>query len=127
MSNRTYFILHAVIYAAFALFLFFTPQLIWPMYGVQINDRFALFLSQHNSIFLGGIAIWSWLVRDVDHGNPLVKSLICGLLATNLLGFVVTLYACFIGVFSDFGWSDPMFFAVLSLISLVQLKKQDKS
>lgn len=124
MNNKTYFTLHAVIYAAFALFLFFIPQLMWPMYGLEVNDRFALFLSQHNSIFLGGIAIWSWLVRNVSQDNPLVKSLISGLLATNLLGVIITLYACIIGIFSGFGWSDPIFFAVMSVASLIQLKKQ---
>ena len=68
MNNKTFLSLHGVIYAGFAFALFFLPTVMWPMYGVEINDKYAYFLSQHTSIFLGGIAAITWLLRDIEPG-----------------------------------------------------------
>ena len=123
MTNRTFLTVHGVIYTLFAFALFFVPTMMWPMYGVQINDQYALFLSQHTSIFLGGIAAVSLMLRDVESGNT-AKQLFKALLVTNLLGVVITTYAGITGVFVGFGWSDPAFFLLLSVLTFLQLKKQ---
>ncbi|WP_045494014.1 hypothetical protein [Vibrio hyugaensis] len=123
MTNRTFLTVHGVIYTLFAFALFFVPTMMWPMYGVQINDQYALFLSQHTSIFLGGIAAVSLMLRDVESGNT-VKQLFKALLVTNLLGVVITAYAGITGVFVGFGWSDPAFFLLLSALTFIQWKKQ---
>ncbi|HHK8566150.1 TPA: hypothetical protein ACQYCS_001703 [Vibrio parahaemolyticus] len=122
-TNRTFLTVHGVIYTVFAFALFFVPTMIWPMYGVQINDQYALFLSQHTSIFLGGIAAVSLMLRDVEPSNT-AKQLFKALLVTNLLGVVITTYAGITGVFVDFGWSDPIFFVSLSLLTYKQLRVQ---
>ncbi|EHR6780761.1 hypothetical protein [Vibrio parahaemolyticus] len=122
-TNRTFLTVHGVIYTVFAFALFFVPTMIWPMYGVQINDQYALFLSQHTSIFLGGIAAVSLMLRDVEPSNT-AKQLFKALLVTNLLGVVITTYAGITGVFVDFGWSDPAFFLLLSALTFIQWKKQ---
>ncbi|MFL0986916.1 hypothetical protein [Vibrio parahaemolyticus] len=123
MTNRTFLTVHGVIYTVFAFALFFVPTMMWPMYGVQINDQYALFLSQHTSIFLGGIAAVSLMLRDVEPSNT-AKQLFKALLVTNLLGVVITTYAGIRGVFVDFGWSDPAFFLLLSALTFIQWKKQ---
>ncbi|TDE22519.1 hypothetical protein E1100_15185 [Vibrio owensii] len=123
MTNRTFLTVHGVIYTLFAFALFFVPTMMWPMYGVQINDQYALFLSQHTSIFLGGIAAVSLMLRDVESGNT-AKQLFKALLVTNLLGVVITTYAGITGVFVGFGWSDPAFFLLLSALTFIQWKKQ---
>lgn len=123
MTNRTFLTVHGAIYTVFAFALFFVPTMMWPMYGVQINDQYALFLSQHTSIFLGGIAAVSLMLRDVESGNT-AKQLFKALLVTNLLGVVITTYAGIIGVFVGFGWSDPAFFLLLSALTFIQWKKQ---
>ncbi|WP_434529303.1 hypothetical protein [Vibrio sp. K4] len=123
MTNRTFLTVHGVIYTLFAFALFFVPAMMWPMYGVQINDQYALFLSQHTSIFLGGIAAVSLMLRDVESGNT-AKQLFKALLVTNLLGVVITTYAGITGVFVGFGWSDPAFFLLLSALTFLQWKKQ---
>ncbi|TOJ50848.1 hypothetical protein CGI38_01350 [Vibrio parahaemolyticus] len=122
-TNRTFLTVHGVIYTVFAFALFFVPTMMWPMYGVQINDQYALFLSQHTSIFLGGIAAVSLMLRDVEPSNT-AKQLFKALLVTNLLGVVITTYAGITGVFVDFGWSDPAFFLLLSALTFIQWKKQ---
>ena len=123
MTNRTFLTVHCVIYTIFAFALFFVPTMMWPMYGVQINDQYALFLSQHTSIFLGGIAAVSLMLRDVEPGKT-AKQLFKALLVTNLLGVVITTYAGITGVFVGFGWSDPAFFLLLSVLTFIQWKKQ---
>ncbi|MGR5138978.1 hypothetical protein [Vibrio jasicida] len=123
MTNRTFLTVHSVIYTVFAFALFFVPTMMWPVYGVQINDQYALFLSQHTSIFLGGIAAVSLMLRDVESGNT-AKQLFKALLVTNLLGVVITTYAGITGVFVGFGWSDPAFFLLLSVLTFLQWKKQ---
>ncbi|CAH1575968.1 Putative membrane protein [Vibrio jasicida] len=123
MTTRTFLTVHGVIYTVFAFALFFVPTMMWPMYGVQINDQYALFLSQHTSIFLGGIAAVSLMLRDVESGNT-AKQLFKALLTTNLLGVVITTYAAITGVFVGFGWSDPAFFLLLSVLTFIQWKKQ---
>ncbi|MDG2998981.1 hypothetical protein P7233_09045 [Vibrio parahaemolyticus] len=123
MTNRTFLTVHGVIYTVFAFVLFFVPAMMWPMYGVQINDQYALFLSQHTSIFLGGIAAVSLMLRDVEPSNT-AKQLFKALLATNLLGVLITTYAGITGVFVGFGWSDPIFFVLLSLLTCKQLRVQ---
>ena len=123
MTNRTFLTVHGVIYTVFAFALFFVPTMMWPMYGVQINDQYALFLSQHTSIFLGGIAAVSLMLRDVESGNT-AKQLFKALLVTNVLGVAITTYAGITGVFVGFGWSDPAFFLLLSVLTFLQLKKQ---
>ncbi len=123
MTNKIFLVTHSAIYAFFAIALFFLPDLLWPIYGVELNDQYARFLSQHNSIFLGGIAAIAFLFRDLEENSVLATKLILGLMITNGLGFVVTLYAGLKHVFVGFGWSDPVFFAVLSLLCFWQLKR----
>ena len=123
MSNKTFLTLHGGIYLVFALALFFVPGLMWPMYGVEINDQYAYFLSQHTSIFLGGIAAVSLMLRDIEPGE-LAKKLFTALVLTNILGVIITVYAGVKGIFVGFGWSDPAFFTLLSVLSYLQMKKQ---
>ena len=125
MSNRLFLSLHSAIYAIFAVALFFIPALLWPMYGVEVNDRYAYFLSQHNSIFLGGIAILGVIFRDTEANSVPAQKLFRGLMWTNLLGFVITLYACFGNIFVGFGWSDQVFFALLAVLCFQQLKRNN--
>lgn len=123
MKNKTFLTIHSTIYGVFAVALFFMPGLIWPIYGVEVNDQYAYFLSQHNSIFLGGIAAICFLFRDIEE-SELSRKLFLGLMLTNLLGLMITLYACINTIFVGFGWSDPVFFAMLSMFSFLQFKKQ---
>ncbi|EGR7942950.1 hypothetical protein [Vibrio vulnificus] len=123
MSNKTFLTLHGGIYLMFALALFFVPDLMWPMYGVEINDQYAYFLSQHTSIFLGGIATICLMLREIE-SDVVAKQLLIALVITNLLGVIITFYAGVKGIFIDFGWSDPVFFAMLSVMGYLQLKKQ---
>lgn len=123
MNNKTFLTIHGGIYVVFALALFFIPSLVWPMYGVELNDQYAYFLSQHTSIFLGGLGAISLLLRDIEQGN-IAKRLFLALFITNNLGVAITLYAGVIGIFTGFGWSDPAFFTALSVLSFYQFKKQ---
>lgn len=94
------------------------------MYGLEINDRYAYFLSQHTSIFLGGIAAVSLMLREIETGL-IAKKLFTALMIGNLLGVVITVYAGITGIFVGFGWSDPAFFTLLSILSYLQMKKQE--
>lgn len=123
MNNRIFLTIHGAIYTVFALALFFVPTIMWPVYGVEINDQYAYFLSQHTSIFLGGVAAVSLFLRNVEHAET-IKQLLKALLVTNLLGVAITGYAGLTGIFVGFGWSDPAFFALLSLLSFRQLNLQ---
>lgn len=123
MSLRHFLLLHSVIYAFFALALFFAPTLLWPMYGIEISNGDSYFLSQHNSIFLGGLALVGFLFLDQVDNIPVAQRLLKALLGANILGMVITLYASVQGIFSGFGWSDPAFFALLAGLSLWQLQK----
>tara|TARA_R100001377_G_scaffold81122_1_gene60464 strand:+ start:1333 stop:1707 length:375 start_codon:yes stop_codon:yes gene_type:complete len=123
MNSRTFLTIHGVINSVFAVVLFFIPHIVWPMYGVEINDQYAYFLSQHTSIFLGGIGAISLLLRDIEEGET-AKKLFLALFITNILGVVITLYAGATGIFVGFGWSDSAFFTLLSVLSYFQFKKQ---
>ncbi|HAS64132.1 MAG TPA: hypothetical protein DCS35_17160 [Vibrio sp.] len=123
MNNKIFLTVHGAIYTVFALALFFVPSLMWPMYGVEINDQYAYFLSQHTSIFLGGVADVSLMMRGIESGQAMTQ-IIKALLVTNVLGVVITTYAGVTGIFVGFGWSDPAFFLLLSVITFLQLKKQ---
>lgn len=122
MNNKLFLSIHSVIYAFFATALFFLPSWLWPLYGLEVNDEYALFLSQHNSIFLGGIAILCFIFRDIEEQSPAARQLFKGLMWTNLLGSAITLYACLIGTFSGLGWSDPAFFALLAFLCSQRMK-----
>jgi len=123
MNNKTFLTAHGAVYTVFALALFFVPTLMWPMYGVEINDRYAHFLSQHTSIFLGGIAAISLLLREIETGK-LARNLFLALTISNGLGVIITLYAGLTDIFVGFGWSDPAFFTLLSIMSFMQMRKQ---
>ncbi|AYV23217.1 MULTISPECIES: hypothetical protein [Vibrio] len=122
MHSRLFLTIHGAIYSLFAIALFVIPSIMWPVYGVQINDQYASFLSQHTSIFLGGIAAVSFMMRGVSDLYAQFQ-LIKALLITNLLGVVITTYAGITGIFVGLGWSDPLFFLVLSVITYIQLKR----
>lgn len=123
MTNKMFLSVHGIIYFIFAVALFVIPGTVWPMYGVQLNDQYAYFLSQHTSIFLGGIAIITWSLREIETGL-VAKKLSLALLLTNLLGVAITLYAGLTGIFVGFGWTDPAFFTLMSMISYNQYSKQ---
>lgn len=121
MNNKTFLTIHGVIYLVFGILLFIIPKLFWPIYGVQINDEYAVFLSQHTTIFLGGVGIISLLFNDVQEKSEWAIKIFKGLFFTNLLGVAITLYACIDGVFFGMGWSDPAFFALMSILSFMRL------
>lgn len=121
MTNKTFLTFHGCIYLIFSLALFFIPTIIWPIYGVEINDKYAYFLSQHTTIFLGGIAAISLLLKDIEAGIT-AKKLFIALLILNILGALITVYAGVTGIFVGFGWSDPAFFIILSIFTYLQLK-----
>jgi len=123
MTNTSFLKIHSSIYALFALGLFVIPHVLWPMYGLELNDKYAVFLSQHTSIFLGGIAFIGVMLKDIEENSKLAKKLLLSLLLTNVLGVLVTTYACIVGIFYGFGWSDPAFFTFLSVLSFIQWKK----
>lgn len=123
MNNKNFLLVHSGIYTLFAVALFFLPNLMWPIYGVKLNDEYSVFLSQHTSIFLGGIAIISFFLRKVELKSDIALELMKALMFTNILGFIITFYAGVIGIFVGLGWSDPIFFAFLSFISFIQMKK----
>ncbi|SMY33579.1 hypothetical protein PMAL9190_01032 [Photobacterium malacitanum] len=123
MTNKTFLTFHGCIYLIFSLALFFIPTIIWPIYGVEINDKYAYFLSQHTTIFLGGIAAISLLLKDIEAGIT-AKKLFIALLILNILGALITVYAGVTGIFVGFGWSDPAFFIILSIFTYLQFKKQ---
>lgn len=123
MSAKLIFTIHGIIYATFAVVLFFIPDVLWPLYGVSVNDQYAKFLSQHNSIFLGGVAIIAFLFSRAENNSESTKRLVVGLLWTNVLGVAVTLYASLVGIFVGFGWSDPIFFAFMSGLCVWWLAK----
>lgn len=122
MNNTVFLTLHGAIYTLFAFGLFVLPKVIWPLYGVEINDQYAYFLSQHTSIFLGGMAAMSLFLRNIEHTQTM-RQVFKALIVSNLLGVLITVYAGITGVFIGFGWSDPVFFALLTLLSYRQLKK----
>ena len=122
MKTQTFLTIHSGIYAVFAFALFFLPGLLWPTYGVELNDRYAWFLSQHNSIFLGGVAILGFQFRHITDGE-VIRKLLTGMMWTNVLGVIITLYAALKGIFTGFGWSDPAFFALLAILCFVQIWK----
>ena len=124
MSMKSLLVIHAVIYALFAIVVFFIPDTLWPLYGVSVNDQYARFLSQHNSIFLGGIAIIALLFSRTESDVVGTRILVTGLFWTHFLGVAVTLYACLIGVFIGFGWSDPAFFALMAGLCVWSLQKK---
>ncbi|MCV5948946.1 hypothetical protein OFN94_29485, partial [Escherichia coli] len=62
-------------------------------------------------------------LRNVKSGHT-AKQLFKALLITNGLGAEITTYAGIIGVFVGFGWSDPIFFVSLSLLTYKQLRVQ---
>lgn len=123
MDSKTFLIIHGVIYIAFSIALYLVPEFLWPMYGVELNDKYAYFLSQHTSIFLAGVGLISWQLRDIEVGVT-AKKLFLALLLMNILGVVITVYAGVIGIFVGFGWSDPAFFTLLSVLSYLQYSKQ---
>ena len=122
MTNKLFLTIHSIIYTVFALALFFFPEQTWPLYGVDISDKYAYFLSQHTSIFLGGIAAFTYLLRGTHHQSTEVQ-LLKALIVTNTLGVIITLYAGFTNIFTGFGWSDPVFFLILTIVSFHQLKR----
>lgn len=122
MSNKMFLMIHSGIYALFAFVLFFLPEVLWPYYGVEIRDQYAYFLSQHNSIFLGGIAVMGMMLSGVEERSAMARQLFKGLMWTNLLGLIITLYAGIKGIFVGFGWSDPAFFALLALLNFWKVK-----
>ncbi|BDY05359.1 hypothetical protein [Ferrimonas sp. YFM] len=124
MTSKQFLTFHSIVYGFFALALLLIPLQLWPLYGLEIADGDALFLSQHNSIFLGGLAALTWLLRDLTQPDTL-KRVLTGILITNLFGVAITLYASVLGVFSGFGWSDPAFFTLLAVMSLMQLQRLD--
>ncbi len=125
MNYKTFLLIHGVIYSTFALVLFFVPTLVWPMYGLEINDKYAYFLSQHTSIFLGGLGAVSFFLRSIKDAET-IRQLIKALITSNLLGVVITSYAGITGIFVGFGWSDPVFFAALAILGYLQLNRQSK-
>ncbi len=123
MSTKRFLTIHGVIYAVFGLGLFFIPNLLWPNYGLELNDKYSVFLSQHTTIFLGGIAIISFLFKDVEEKSIYAKKILTGLLWTNILGVIITLFAIYKGIFYGFGWSDPAFFTLLTILCFINLKR----
>ena len=56
MTNKTLLVIHAVIYEVFAILLFFFPDLMWPLYGVEIKRSIrTIFITAQQHLFR-----WTW-------------------------------------------------------------------
>lgn len=126
MTNKRFLNIHSSIYAIFALGLFTIPHVLWPIYGLELNDKYSVFLSQHTSIFLAGIAIIGFMLNEIPDKSKLAKKFMLSLVLTNVLGVIITLYACFTDIFHGFGWSDPAFFTFLTIMSFLQWQNNKK-
>jgi len=66
------------------------------------------------------------MLNEIPDKSELAKKLMLSLVLTNFVGVTITLYACIGGIFHGFGWSDPAFFASLTIMSFLQWQNNKK-
>lgn len=113
MKFQTLMVLKAVVCLVFGLAILLMPELLYSIYGLQLNPSGTYPAREYGAAMMGVLMI-TWFARNARESDAL-RAIILGLCVYNAIGFVVTLVAVISGLMNLLGWSVVvlyLFFAV---------------
>ena len=113
MTLRNLFVLNAVVALAFAAGFLVIPGTLWTLYGLTPDAEVNL-VGQYFAVELVAVGLVSWLVRNVVD-VAVLRGITLGLLISDTIGLVLSLYAIFSGLFGAFGWSAVVVYLFFAL------------
>jgi len=93
----------AIVEVVFGIGFVIVPKIIGSLFGMDLGPQGLLMSRLFGAAFIwGSVSLWQFSSGpDGDHPPQLA---VMGLVATNLIGFLVTLIACFAGTWNALGW-----------------------
>jgi hypothetical protein len=113
LQLRTLLIVNAVLDLVGAVGLLLAPAQLLALYAMTTGPTEQL-LARLVGVGLIGIALLTWLMRDVSDGRA-QRGLILGLLIADVVAVVVSLTGVLSGVLNAVGWSAVAIYVLLGL------------
>jgi hypothetical protein len=114
MSLKIFLSVKTLISLVFGLGTMFIPELLLPLYDVNLSSQ-GYFFARLLGATLVGLGSICWFTREEDSGR-FRESIILSLFVTDTLGFIVTLMAQLQGLVNILGWSNVAIWGVLAVL-----------
>jgi len=113
MKLSLIFLINAIITAIFGILFALIPAQASSLYGVTATAELK-YVGQLFGISLVGIAVLSWLVRNVPASDTR-KAILTSFVVIDVLGFIVTLIGQLTGVINALGWLSVVIYLLLGV------------
>ena len=121
MSLKTVFILNAIVAGFFAVICLLIPTTMLSWYGPNSTEALVM-MTRFFGVGLLALALLTYFLKDAAL-NKDVKSVILAILLSDIVGFIVSLWAVYRMVVNDLGWLTVIIYGFFSIALYLQYKK----
>ncbi|MFC1527461.1 hypothetical protein ACFL0J_06240 [Candidatus Neomarinimicrobiota bacterium] len=122
MSLKTVFLLSAVVSGFFALVSLLIPVTMLSWYGPIYTDTLVM-MTRYFGVGLLAIAFVSFFLKDAELTKE-VKSVVLALIISDIVGFVVSLWATTTNILNNFGWLNVIIYGFFTIALYSVYKKK---
>ncbi len=114
MKLSYWMVAKAVVELFFGIGFVLMPVTVGSVFGMNLNPGGALMAQLFGVAFIFG-SIVLWLARNAPSSDEALRAIVLAVVASNALGFVVTLLATLSGVWNALGWLPVGLYLVFGL------------
>lgn len=114
MKLKLFLLVNAVLFVPFGTLMLIIPHLLFPMFGIDLDNDGILMARVFGSALLN-FGIMCYLVRNETAESTGLKTILIGNLIFHALDSISTFFASYSGVMNALGW---MFFALHFILTL---------
>ena len=114
MKLKFWMIAKAIIVAIFGIGFVLLPMTVGSIYGMTLDPAGTLMARLFGGAFIFE-AIVLWMARNTDRDDVACKGIIIGVVVSNIIGFIVCLFATLAGVWNVLGWLSVALYLVFGL------------
>ncbi len=104
----------AVVEVIFGIGFVLMPATLAPLFGMDLNAAGIVMAQLFGVVFIFG-SIVLWMARNEPANDTAMRAIILGVVVSNAIGFLVTLFATLGGVWNALGWLPTALFAIFGL------------
>jgi hypothetical protein len=115
MRLKFWMVAKSIVVAIFGIGFLLIPRIMASVYGMTFDDTGTLMAR----LFGGGFifeAIVLYLSRNTDRNDVANRAIVIGVVASNLIGFVVCLLATLAGTWNALGWLSVALYLVFGAV-----------
>ena len=114
MKLKYWMIAKAIVVCIFGVGFVLIPEILAGIYGMAFNPVATLMARLFGGAFIfEGIVLW--FARNTDRDDAACKGIMLGVVVSNLIGFLICLFATLAGTWNALGWFSVALYLVFGL------------